>query len=173
MRGSLLAAALALLAVMLVVLVYTTHTASAHDEADPRTVWLKLHPPRQAHHDAELLRRRTLATIEALDDVELADHVPQLVACLGHHDAHVRELALRLLRRLPSSAMASHAETLVTVTLALISDDNAAKLFVLQALLAVAGESAGRLGPSTSVSHCGSSLAFADMPTVAAGRTAD
>ena len=149
MRCSLLLAALALLAVMLAVLLHIFHGREADGASSPRSVWLKLHPPQQTHHDAELLRRRMLATIETLNTTELVDHVPQLVACLGHHDLHVRELALRLLRRLQPTALVDHAETLVTVTLTLINHDDAATLWVLQTLLAVA-----------------------DMPTIASGRTA-
>ena len=145
MRYSLLVAALLLLAFTLATLLRSTHTSDDDDRPlDQRSQWLRLHPPRQAQHDAELLRRRTLSAIEGLNETELSEHVPQLVASLAHHDGHVRALALRMLRKLPSSAMEDHAETLVMDTLTANADD-AVRLYVLQTLVDYSADDAVRL----------------------------
>jgi hypothetical protein len=124
-------------AVCAALLFYSTHQASSSvDESSPRVGWLRLHPPQQAHHDAEMLRRRTLANLEELGVADLATHVPQLVACLAHHDGQVRALALGMLGRLEPSAVAEHVERL-SETLRLGSSDDAVKLYVLKTLTAI------------------------------------
>ena len=118
-------------------LFYSTHEASSGiDVASPRVGWLRLHPPLQAHHDAEMLRRRILAGLLDLNTTELATHVAQLVACLAHHDGQVRSLALGMLGRLDVSAVAVHVERLCE-TLTLSSSDDAVKLYVLRLLRTV------------------------------------
>ena len=71
-----------------------------------RAGWLRLHPPRQASHDAELLRRRMLASLVELPPAQLADHVPAIAASLDHDDSHIRALAISMLGRLEAAAVA-------------------------------------------------------------------
>ena len=71
--------------------------------------WLRLHPPRQASHDAEMLRRRILESLVELEPAELAQHVPAIAASLDHDDTHVRGLARAMLSRLEPQAVAQHS----------------------------------------------------------------
>jgi len=121
-------AAFVVLALTMAVSFRTTH----HEDGPPvtRSGWLRLHPPRQARHDNELLRRRMLMSIAELPPQDLTQHVPQLIACLGHNDRHVRELALGLLRKMPASALADRTTSLVQL-LAQGNSDDAIRLYVL------------------------------------------
>ena len=96
----------------------STSTTTSEDDASPgrhafdRSGWLRLHPPRQASHDAELLRRRTLASLVELPPASLAEHVPAIIASLDHDDSHVRALATSMLSRLEAPALREHGEAI-------------------------------------------------------------
>ena len=90
---------LSALTALTLLLLHATSTASTTSDADTATHsalhhWLQLHPPRQASHDAELLRRRRLGAMIEFLPSELAEHVPAIVASLGHTDGHIRRLAM-------------------------------------------------------------------------------
>lgn len=131
-RVACMLAAFVVLALTMAVSFRTTH----HEDGPPvtRSGWLRLHPPRQARHDNELLRRRMLMSIAELPPQDLTQHVPQLIACLGHNDRHVRELALGLLRKMPASALADRTTSLVQL-LAQGNSDDAIRLYVLHSLV--------------------------------------
>mmetsp|Transcript_39507 Transcript_39507/g.65515 ORF Transcript_39507/g.65515 Transcript_39507/m.65515 type:complete len:236 (+) Transcript_39507:160-867(+) len=93
--------------------------------------WLLLHPPRQQQHDAELLRRRTLASLVELPAPRLAEHIPAIVASLNHADGHVRRLAIGMLQRVDGSSLAMHACALAE---RLRSPDVAVRTHVVKAL---------------------------------------
>lgn len=138
MRWDFLVAALLLLALTFLVSFRTTHpdTDGSHEVPSTRSAWLKLHSPRQTRHDNELLRRRMLSSLAELSVPELASHVPQLLASLGHHDNQIRQLALGMLGRLDvRAAFAKHTTTLVDL---LGGGDDRVRLFVLQALIVLA-----------------------------------
>ena len=96
-----LAAGVLLLVFKFLVGFRTTHDARTGDRGAiewlnvdnemTRSEWLKLHPPRKARHDAELLRRRMLSTISELGTANLTSHIPQIVASLDNGDAQVRQ----------------------------------------------------------------------------------
>ena len=130
-----LVAAFVVLAVALWVLVRTTHDSDStgDDRLSSRSMWLKLHPPRQARHDAELLRRRILSLLVELGPAELQQHVPQIVASLEHGDQQVRQLALSMVRRLDPSALTNHATALADLLGSGVDDDDV-RLYALQTL---------------------------------------
>ena len=106
--------------------------------------WMKLHPPRTHSHDAELLRRRMLASIMELGVDELVLHAPQLVASLRHGDRQVRHLALGMLGRLRPQVLADWAETLAA---SLGSKDDAVRRYILELLI--------QLGDVSTITACG------------------
>lgn len=133
----------------------STNPSTLEDAAvrhDGLSAWLRLHPPRQASHDAEMLRRRALAALVELEPEELAEHVPAIVASLDHEDSHVRSLAVGMLQRLQPAAVRTHVEILGA---RLSSSDSDVRFEVLKAIAvsmqdgAAAGEiDAAALAPS-------------------------
>jgi len=115
----------------------STSSSTSEDDASPskhaldRTSWLRLHPPRQASHDAELLRRRMLASLVELDPSELAEHVPAIAASLDHEDHHVRALAVAMLGRLEAPAIETHR---AEIAARLVHADETVRLAVVRAL---------------------------------------
>ena len=110
--------------VLLVVLSYSALLIEDHILSSPATAqnrkaktdlkssWLKLHNPKTAHHDAELLRRRMLAGLVELPPSQLAEHVPAIAASLDHEDQHIRALAISMLGRLEPPAIAEHSDAI-------------------------------------------------------------
>ena len=133
-----LVASFVVLTVALVVLLRTTHQEGGTEITTriPRTAWhstwLKLHPPRRTQHDAELLRRRMLMSIEELDAAALAPHAPQLLASLGHRDRQVRQQALRLLGKLEPQVIEDRSAALSAL---LASTADEVRLYVLETLV--------------------------------------
>ena len=101
-----------------------------------RAGWLNQHTPQQAHHDAELLRRRRLASLIEQPDSVLLEHVPAIVASLDHEDEHIRSLAISMLGRVSagqaSTAVAAHAASIAE---RLESSDDHVRLAVVKALV--------------------------------------
>lgn len=109
--------------------------------------WLRLHPPRQASHDAELLRRRMLASLVELEPAQLGEHVQAIVASLNHEDSHIRALAISMLGRLEPSAVAANA---AGIAAHLAHEDDQVRLAVVNVL--------GRAPPATIAAHAASDL---------------
>jgi hypothetical protein len=112
----------------------STDGAADHDEdliTSSRAYWLRLHPPQQAHHDAEMLRRRKLAMIVEASDAEIQQHAVAIVWSLDHEDEHVRHLALSMLSRLNNASLTQHAALLAE---RLESPDDGVRLGVVKAL---------------------------------------
>lgn len=114
--------------------VFLFNATLGDDSETPRSAWLKTHSPQQAHHDAEMLRRRMLTELSALGPADLAAHVPQLVACLSHHDDQVRTSALEMLSKMEPSAIAEHTDRLAS-SLRQSHGDDAVRSFALKTLL--------------------------------------
>ena len=114
-----------------------THAAEAmgDEQLSASANWLRLHPPRQASHDAELLRRRMLAQLVELSDDELEEHVLAIVASLDHADDHVRNLAIDMLARLRGPALKSYAAALAE---RLESEDERVRQGVIRSLAKLA-----------------------------------
>ena len=114
------------------VLHYNSHSKNDDEAAGARTRWLQLHNPAQAHHDAEMLRRRKLvALIETEDESELDHHATSIVWSLENEDEHVRHLALGLLSRLQNASITANAPLLAEH---LGSPDDRVRLGVVKAL---------------------------------------
>ena len=130
--------------VLLVVLSYSALLIEDHILSSPATAqnrkaktdlkssWLKLHNPKTAHHDAELLRRRMLAGLVELPPSQLAEHVPAIAASLDHEDQHIRALAISMLGRLEPPAIAEHSDV-IAARLA-HDDDDQVRLAAVRAL---------------------------------------
>ena len=115
----------------------TTHAEPADASAAvlARTEWLRLHPPRKARHDAELLRRRKLSAIAELNTSALTQHVPQLLASLENDDAQVRQLALLMMNRLDPQLLADQTSALAAL---LTSTDDRVRAYVLKQIVRLA-----------------------------------
>ena len=129
---------LSVLACLSIVSYAVIHQISGHSMDDHNdnvehgaTEWLRMHPPRQAAHDAELLRRRLLAQLVELPGEELAEHVPAIMASLDHDDDHVRNLAVDMLSRLTNVSVGTHAARLAEFV---SSDDGRVRQGVVRAL---------------------------------------
>lgn len=132
--------ALAAVTVVTIVSYIVLHLeGSGREDVDPslrRAGWLNQHTPQQAHHDAELLRRRRLASLIEQPDSVLLEHVPAIVASLDHEDEHIRSLAISMLGRVSagqaSTAVAAHAASIAE---RLESSDDHVRLAVVKALI--------------------------------------
>ena len=102
--------ALLILSVLVVGMYMAMHVASGTANEESRQTWLRMHPPRQAAHDAEMLRRRMLASLVELPPAQLGEHVPAITASLLHEDKHVRALALSMLNRLEGNAVSENSD---------------------------------------------------------------
>ena len=140
------------MATMVLVLLHVLHvtstsTSTSEDDASPnqhaRGGWLRLHPPRQVSHDAELLRRRILASLVELPPAQLAEHVPAIAASLDHDDSHVRALAISMLSRLEAPALQEHGEVIASKLEHAV--DEQVRLAVVRAL--------GRASPPVLAAH--------------------
>lgn len=120
----------------------STPVAAGEDAVRKRAGWLRLHPPRQASHDAELLRRRKLASLVELPPAALREHVPAIAASLDHDDSHIRALAIGMLTRLEPSAVAEHATAIAE---RLTHADEQVRLAVVKTL--------GRAPPAALAAH--------------------
>lgn len=136
------ASVLTVLLVTMTILLRTTHSPTTDDgaDADPRSAWLRLHPPRKARYDNELLRRRLLASMTELKPADLIVHVPQLLASLGHSDNQVRSLSLGMLSKLEPDALTDFTEKLAEVLSEDVAstDDDKVREFILRTLVALA-----------------------------------
>lgn len=104
--------------IVMTTLLHSTSTSTATHEVttgrhEGLTAWLRLHPPRQASHDAEILRRRMLGSIVELSSAALAEHAPAIIASLDYPDGHVRRLAVGMLTRLEPVAIESHTAAIM------------------------------------------------------------
>jgi HEAT repeat protein len=113
----------------------SSHAISpAHDHRELEhglSTWMKIHRPREVSHDAELLRRRMLATFAEAPADEVSDHAAAIIASLDHSDRHVRRLAAGLLSRLEEGDVSKHAAALREM---LDHSDESVRVAVLQAL---------------------------------------
>lgn len=114
------------------------HFDAGGESLDPSTRrlgWLNKHTPQQAHHDAELLRRRMLANLIEQPDSALVEHATAIIASLDHEDDHIRNLAVSMLERISSTkggaAIVPHA---ANVAERLESSDGHVRLAVVRAL---------------------------------------
>lgn len=131
-------------AIVTTVLVASSHRIGGHRMDSGLNTWLLLHPPRQVSHDAELLRRRTLAQYVDRPVTELFTHTTAILASMDHSDEHVRRLAGGLLDRLVEAAgqeegrselmRSIHPHDVDTLDELLDSDDADVRLHAVQAL---------------------------------------
>lgn len=127
--GRMLLCLAAIVLVGLLAMIRASHTIeSSHDGL---SVWLSGHPPRKMRHDAELLRRQRLAQLTEASEAELAEHVPAILASLGHSDHHVRRLAGGMLSRLESNTVTKYADAIAAH---LAEADGTVRLHCIQAL---------------------------------------
>lgn len=147
-RLALLAISISSFVAYVILHVDSTSSTTSEDAVRSRAAWLRLHPPRQASHDAELLRRRMLASLVELEPAALGEHVPAIAASLDHDDSHIRALAVNMLARLAPPAIATHD---AAIAARLAHNDESVRLAVVKAL--------ARAPPAVLASHANALLA--------------